>query len=498
MVEFAHQFRAKVYVTVNTIIFEEEMKEVESLIWELWEVHVDALIIQDLRILSLNLPPIPLHASTQMDNRTPDKVRMLAEMGFGQVVLARELTTEQIREIHEACPDTALEVFVHGALCVGLSGRCNASEALFGRSANRGECAQVCRMPFDLLSEGKTLMRGKHLLSLRDNCQIDNLEELLLAGASSLKIEGRLKDADYVKNITAAYSLALDRVIEKYPDRFCRASSGHASYTFEPNVYKSFNRGFVRSTNKPEANIDTPKSMGEPLVGQLHNGDGLCYIDKNGELKGFRINNVERFRPVRGVKYFRNQDVEWDKLLGKPSAERKIYVDITVSEEGVRMTDEDGFEASIALPMGADGGLDFELARSHQAENIQRQLSKLGGTIFEARSVEIRQRKNYFIPSSLLSGWRHELTEMLLHERLSFYPQMEQAHVPMVVEVDTPYELTHDEEVPVMICHHCIRRQLGVCLKEGGRRQDLCLRLGNGKLFRLEFDCKNCLMKIYL
>lgn len=514
LVEFAHLYRARVYVTVNTIIYDEEVKEVERLIWKLWEIHVDALIIQDMRILSMNLPPIPLHASTQMDNRTVEKVKMLSELGFPQVVLARELTTERIREIHEACPETELEVFVHGALCVGLSGRCNASEALFGRSANRGECAQVCRMPQDLIVDNKTVIRQKHLLSLKDNCQLDNLESLILAGATSFKIEGRLKDVDYVKNVTAAYSQALDKIIEKYPGRYCRRASGHVELKFEPNVWKSFNRGFVKNVNKPEANFDTPKSMGEPLKPRsplprggelptgkrtmgLHNGDGLCYIDKKGELVGFRIGNVDRFVPTPGIKYFRNQDLEWDKLLSKPSAERKIYVDITINEKEVKMTDEDGFEVSLTLP-SEDGVLNFELARTHQKENIERQLSKLGDTIFEARKVDIQLKKNYFIPSSLLSQWRRELAEALVKERLDFYPLSEQKHTPIVVERDTPFELTHDKDIPAMICHHCIRRQLGKCLKEGARKEDLRLRLGNGKEFRLEFDCKNCLMKLYL
>ena len=217
LVNFAHLYKAKVYVTVNTIVFEEEMQEVERLIWRLHDIQVDALIVQDLRLLSLNLPPIPLHASTQMDNRTVEKVKMLAGLGFRQVVLARELSTSEIEAIHEACPDTQLEVFVHGALCVCLSGRCNASEALFGRSANRGECAQVCRMAFDLLADGKTVMKEKHLLSLKDNCQLEHLEALLQAGATSLKIEGRLKEADYVKNVTAAYSEALNALIAKQP-----------------------------------------------------------------------------------------------------------------------------------------------------------------------------------------------------------------------------------------------------------------------------------------
>lgn len=493
LVEFAHLYKARVYVTVNTIIYDDEVEEVERLIWKLWEIKVDALIVQDLRILSMNLPPIPLHASTQMDNRTVEKVRMLAELGFPQVVLARELTVERIREIHEACPETELEVFVHGALCVGLSGRCNASEALFGRSANRGECAQVCRMQFDLLADGKAVIKGKHLLSLRDNCQINNLEALIMAGASSFKIEGRLKDVDYVKNVTAAYSKALDAVIAKYPDRFCRRASGHVNLKFEPNVWKSFNRGFVKNVNKPDANFDTPKSMGEPLPKGvvLHNGDGLCYIDRKGELVGFRIGNVDKFVPTPGIKYFRNQDAEWDKLMAHPSAERRIFVDICINEHEVKMVDEDGFEVAIDIEQ------DFELARSHQKENIERQLSKLGDTIFEARSVDIRLKKNYFIPSSLLSGWRRELCAKLVEERIAYYPQIEMLHSPVVVERPTPFEISHDKSTPVMICHHCIRRQLNICLKEGARKQELCLRLANGAVFRLEFDCKNCLMKVF-
>ena len=495
LVEYAHLYKAKVYVTVNTLIFEQEMQEVERLIWELYEAMVDALIIQDLRILSLRLPPIPLHASTQMDNRTPEQVKRLAAMGFPQVVLARELTVEEIGMIHQACPDTKLEVFVHGALCVSLSGRCNASEALFGRSANRGECAQVCRMKFDLLADGNVVVKNKHLLSLKDNCQLDNLERLLCAGASSLKIEGRLKDVDYVKNVTAAYSVALDEVIARHPQEYCRASSGHVRLSFQPDVRKSFNRGFVADVSQPDANIDTPKSMGEPVDRNtvLHNGDGLCYLNK-GELVGFRVNQAEAFRPVRGIRYFRNQDMEWDRVLSRPSAERKIGVDIDVREDCIVMTDEDGLSARVEITEA------FELAHTHQQENIKRQLSKLGGTIFEAHIINIYTKKNYFIPSSVLSRWRHALTDQLAEERRRFYPLERQAHEPVGVEVPEPYEQTHDKETPVMICKYCIRRQLGMCLKEGQskKREDLKLKLSNGSTFRLDFDCKSCYMKIYL
>ncbi len=494
LVEFAHLYKAKVYVTVNTLIFDEEMQEVERLIWQLHDIDVDALIVQDLRLLSLNLPPIPFHASTQMDNRTVEKVQMLEGLGFPQVVLARELTIEEITTIHEKCPDTKLEVFVHGALCVSLSGRCNASEALFGRSANRGECAQVCRMAFDLLADGKTVMKDKYLLSLKDNCQIDHLEALLMAGASSLKIEGRLKEVDYVKNVTAAYSEALNKVIAKHPTEFCRASSGHVNLFFEPNVSKSFNRGFVKDVSKPDTNIDTPKSMGEPLAPHttLHNGDGLCYMER-GNLVGFRVNNASTFHPVKGIQYYRNQDIEWDKMLSKPSAERKISVVIDVYEDRIMMTDEDGLTASVNIAES------FELARTHQKDNIIRQLSKLGDTIFEAKQVTIHPNKNYFIPSSMLSQWRRELSAELTEKRKKFYPLERQAHTPVTIETETPYEQTHDKDTPVMISKYCIRRQLDMCLrtKTTGGKEDWMLKLANGKSFRLDFDCKNCFMRLY-
>lgn len=495
LTKFAHFYKAKVYVTVNTIVFEDELKEVEQLIWRLYDISVDALIVQDLHLLSLNLPPIPLHASTQMDNRTPEKVQQLANLGFPQVVLARELTREQISEIHKKCPQTKLEVFVHGALCVCISGRCNASEALFGRSANRGECAQVCRMSFDLIADGKTIIKDKHLLSLKDNCQLEHIEELLMAGASSLKIEGRLKDADYVKNVTAAYSEALNNVIAKHPNEFCRASSGHVNLRFKPDVRKSFNRGFVKDVSKPDANIDTPKSMGEPITPNtlLHNGDGLCYLDR-GNLIGFRVNNADAFHPVKSIQYFRNQDREWDKMLCKTSAERKIFVTIDVYNDHICMTDEDGLTASVYIQDT------FELARTHQTANIERQLSKLGDTIFEAQKVNIHLDKNYFIPSSMLSQWRRLLSKTLTAERMKFYPLGRQTHVPINIETPISFEQTHDKGIPVMISRYCIRRQLGMCLKEKNalKKENLTLKLANGTSFRLDFDCRECIMKLYL
>ena len=233
--------------------------------------------------------------------------------------------------------------------------------------------------------------------------------------------------------------------------------------------------------------------MGEPVTKDtvLHNGDGLCYIER-GKLVGFRVNNADTFRAIKGVQYYRNQDTEWDKMLSKPSAERKIGVTIEVYEDRLCMTDEDGLTASVNIPKT------FELARTHQKENIERQLSKLGDTIFEAQQVNIHLQKNYFIPSSMLSQWRRELSEALTEERRKFYPLERQAHTPVSIKVEKPYELTHDPATPVMISKYCIRRQLGECVKEGGRAMPLALRLANGTMFRLDFDCKNCLMKLYL
>ena len=355
LVDYAHIYNVRIYVTVNTILHDEELPETEKMIWELYRAGVDALIIQDMGITRLNLPPIALHASTQMDNRTPEKVKFLSDIGFRQVVLARELSLEEIKKIHDTCPETLLEVFVHGALCVSYSGQCYVSQACYGRSANRGECAQFCRLAFDLVdSNGKTIEQNKHLLSLKDMNQSDNLEALLDAGATSLKIEGRLKDVSYVKNVTAYYRQKLDSIF-KYRKEYVRASAGTVKTTFTPQLDKSFSRGFtdyfLRGRNPGIFSFSTPKSLGEEVgtvkeirgnyftvagVKSFSNGDGLCYIDDNGRLQGFRVNRVEnnklfpqempRLKPK--TRLYRNFDQEFEKLMQKKSAERKIAVDI--------------------------------------------------------------------------------------------------------------------------------------------------------------------------
>ena len=298
-VEFAHQFRTKVYATVNTIVYDKELRDVESLIHNLYRIGIDALIIQDMGILRLDIPPIPLHASTQCDNRTPEKARFLEEVGFSQIVLARELT---IKEISDICHTVKIpvEVFVHGALCVSYSGRCHASYRACGRSANRGECAQLCRLPYTLSdSKGNIIAKDRYLLSLKDLNASDRLKELIDAGAASFKIEGRLKDAAYVKNVTAYYRRQLDSIINSHPERYIRASCGQSDISFNPDVTKSFNRSFTHyflDSPRPDeiSSPLTPKSIGEPIndLSMLHNGDGISWFDKSGNYRGALVNGI--------------------------------------------------------------------------------------------------------------------------------------------------------------------------------------------------------------
>ena len=442
LVEYAHLYNVRIYVTVNTILKEEELKETEEMIRELYRIGVDALIVQDMAIAKLELPPIPLHASTQMDNRTVDKVKFLRDAGFRQVVLARELSLREIGKIHEACPDIPLEVFVHGALCVSYSGQCYVSQACFGRSANRGECAQFCRLPFSLVdAEGKMIAKDKHLLSLKDLNQSEELEALLDAGASSLKIEGRLKDVSYVKNVTAAYRQKLDAIFARRKE-YTRASSGKCRFDFKPQLDKSFSRGFTRyflhGRSKDIFSFDTPKSLGEEMgtmkesrgnyltvagVKSFSNGDGVCYLDEQGRLQGFRINRVDgnklypqempRIKPRTML--YRNFDQEFERILARKSSERKIAVCILLAENNfgfsLTMTDEDDNSVTLTLPR------DREPARTPQADNLKNQLAKLGNTPFEAERIDIDFSENWFIPASVLSELRRQLVEQLIIAR---------------------------------------------------------------------------------
>ena len=554
LVQYAHLYNVRIYVTVNTILRDDELKETEAMIWDLYRVGVDALIVQDMGLTQLNLPPIPLHASTQMDNRTVEKVRFLADAGFRQVVLARELSVNEISRIHAACPDTLLEVFIHGALCVSYSGQCYVSEACFGRSANRGECAQFCRLQFDMIdADGKVIEKGKHLLSLKDMNQSDNLEELLDAGASSLKIEGRLKDVSYVKNVTAYYRQKLDALFKRRKE-YVRASSGSVKLAFRAQLDKSFSRGFTdyfaHGRNPGIFSFNTPKSLGEEVgtvkeirgnyltvagVKAFSNGDGLCYLDAQGRLQGFRVNRVEnnklfpqempRIKPKTVL--YRNFDQEFDRIMQKKSAERKLAVDVSLAENNfgftLTMCDEDGNSVSMALSKNK------ELARTPQHDNLINQLGKLGNTPFVPRNIEVDLSENWFIPSSELTELRRATVEKLLSlRRINYhrelwrmpetehpYPQKELTYLGNVMnkeaaafyqkhgveKIAPAFEVEHPEGAALMFCKHCLRYSMGWCpvhhKVKSPYREPYYLVSGDGKKFRLQFDCKNCQMKVY-
>lgn len=448
--DYAHIFGAKVYATVNTIIYNNETEAVFDLIRQLKNAGTDAILVQDMSLLNIGIPEIAIHASTQTDNRTAEKVKWLAEMGCSRVVLARELSLKEIADIHEKVPNVELEAFVHGALCVSYSGLCYASQYCFNRSANRGECAQFCRLKFDLLdANDKILEKDKHLLSLKDMCRIDSLQEMIEAGVTSFKIEGRLKDLAYVKNVTAAYSERINNIISQHPDKYRRASLGRCSYSFVPDPTKTFNRGytdyFLNGKRDNIASPDTPKAKGafmgyvKEIKGNsfnvagttvFSNGDGLCFIGENKQLEGFRVNKVinNRIFPLTmpkslkaGMALYRNNDKTFDSLLAKPSATRKISISMAFNIEDSSVCDNK--ETTFTLTATTDRGLcacvslttELQKAQKPQEENIRQQLSKLGNTPFVCNDITIAERcAECFIPSSMLSDLRRRLTEKLL------------------------------------------------------------------------------------
>lgn len=559
---YAHQFGARVHVTVNTIVYDGELEDTMALIKQLDEVGVDALLLQDMGVLSKIVAEMPdrhfqLHASTQCDSRSIEKVKWLHAQGFQRVVLARELSAEEIAQIHAALPDVELEAFVHGALCVSYSGVCYASQYCFHRSANRGECAQFCRMKFDLSdSDGHVIERQRHLLSLKDMSQIDNLKELADAGACSFKIEGRLKDVAYVKNVVSAYSQRLDKIVQENPKQYSRASHGRVEYHFAPNLQKTFNRGFTSyflHGRQPDiASFDTPKAMGE-YVGKVKeirgnsfsvagtatfaNGDGLCFINAEHELEGFRVNKAvgNRLFPMRmpehlkpGTGLYRNNDEAFEKLMAGKTAERKIDLAMTygLTDDGFRL-EANGKKAVVVF--------EHQQAQKPQTENVNRQLTKLGNTPYHCERVKIVDGADrYFIPSSLLADLRRDLMEKLQADvekkavreitdkagtAVKVAWQSEYKKFPYLYnianesavkfyeqenlgEVVPAYEVDGSVANPlVMQCRHCIRYSLGFCVKRGGRKpvwhEPLFLTLSDGRRFMLEFKCDECQMNIY-
>lgn len=539
VVDFAHKFRARVYVTVNTLVYEHELSTVKNLCHELYRVGVDALIVQDMSLLRLDLPPIALHASTQCDTRTPEKARFLEEVGFSQIVLARELSLAEIENIAGSVT-VPVECFVHGALCVSYSGRCGASRVSLGRSANRGECAQMCRMPYTLRNgRGEVVEKNKYLLSLRDLNASASLESMALAGASSFKIEGRLKDADYVKNVTAAYRCRLDEIIARYPDRFCRASYGLSEIAFTPNLSKSFNRGFTEyflagRHRESMASLATPKSMGEIItdVSELNNGDGISFFNSDNEYEGVRVNRMEGNRIIssrpfvlpKGAEIHRTLDQRWQTQLARETAIRTMYVDISIDEAGVSACDERGLSVRVSLDVNKSEALKKMDPRSIFA--------KLGGTVYRLRNFENRLDPSTFIPASQLTAVRRRLIEALDAANLSTYPydyrRPEKKDAPYVSsELDArdnvanslarkfykdhavrkfvdAIEIKRPEgETEVMTTRYCLRRELGCCLRDPevsqARRARYTgpLTISTGPhTFRLDFDCSRCEMHV--
>lgn len=568
LAEYCHKYYAKLYVTLNTLIYESEISEAEELIQNLYSADIDALIVQDLGILKMKRPPeLPLFASTQTNNYLLDRIKFIDSLGFSRIILARELSLDQIKEISNST-SCELESFVFGALCVSLSGQCYMSAAAIGRSANRGECSQMCRHSYDLIDEsGKLIAKDKFLLSLKDLNLESRLADLLAAGITSFKIEGRLKDIDYVTNVVAYFRQKLDAIFANSAGKYSRSSSGKSEYAFIPDLARTFNRGFteycIDGKNDKLSNIDSPKSVGK-FIGTAKSsfgnkleinttetisaGDGLCYY-QNGELLGFRVNSVENkilhlishVNLQAGTKLFRNNDIAFEKLLASDKAARRtLEAKISCAEtpDGITLTatDEDGNSAAITLQ------IEKSLAENAEksVETIEKQLKKSGGTIF--RITEVTNIPPYFIKISLLNDARRQLLDNLENERenhrsaskadtpgtsatssqpvryvKSNFPQMynisnslaRQVYaekMPEVAAASAP-EITGDfRNIPLMTTRYCILREMGMCLKMRPANSENQSRVDTSALYlqdkshtyRLEFDCKNCLTKIYL
>jgi len=572
LVEFAHRYRSRIFVTMNTIMHDAELETARRQIWDLYNAGVDALIIQDMGLLEMDLPPIQMHASTQCDIRTVEKAKFLSQAGFSQLVLARELTIEQIRAIR-AQVETPLEYFIHGALCVAFSGQCYISHADNGRSANRGDCSQACRLPYTLSDgQGRVVAFEKHLLSMKDNDQSRNLEALVDAGIRSFKIEGRYKDMGYVKNITAHYRLLLDEILERRPE-LAAASSGRTNILFTPDVDKNFHRGhtdyFATGRKETIGAFDSPKYVGVELgtvtrIGgdnfdlltnaPMANGDGLNYMLKR-ETVGIQANTVqklgedaegqrwrvfpnEKVATLAGLKVgtavSRNRDHQWESVLTRKSSERRVAVELALSEidGGLRLsvTDEDG------ITTHADAALALQAAQqAEQAEaSLRASLGKLGNTMFEARSIELQLSQPWFVPSSAINALRrdgikaHEAARLASWERPeraraaeppAAYPEAQLSYLANVYNekarafyhkhgvqlIAAAYE-AHEEpgDVSLMITKHCLRFSFNLCPKQakgvqgvqGQVRAEPMTLVSGDERYTLKFDCKPCEMHI--
>ncbi len=546
LVTYAHQFHAKVYVTVNTILYDNEIEQAVNLIWKLYAIHVDAVIIQDLGLLECDLPPIPLHASTQLNNRTPEKVAFLEQVGMSQVVLARELNLKQIREIAQQT-SVPLEFFVHGALCVCYNGQCYMSAYATKRSGNRGECSQMCRHKYHLT--GLEEPKDGYFLSTKDLHLGGHIADLIDAGISSFKIEGRLKDKEYVANVTAYFRKRIDEVIASRKD-LERSSQGIETFNFEPNIEKTFSRGFtdyyITSSKNKVGSIRSPKSQGEYIgkvlksnnyeicfnvKNQFCNGDGLCFYDKNGELTGVTVNKsineytVEVNKPLHlaaGTEVWRNFSMAFSRQLSQSTNCRKIPVNISVEENQntCGFTFADIYGNAVTITRTAN-----EPAKNSQKalEAIKTQLCKLGDTIFSSGSYSVNIKDVPFIPISELNEIRRNACELLLKKRMDSHFILEKSitltshEYPLqgvadcrlnianhlaeaffkehgVTNTKPAFECEPQLDVPLMTTKYCIRYQLGAC--QQGHAEPVFISDASHK-FRVEFDCKKCEMNIY-
>ncbi len=557
LVEFAHIYGARIFVALNTILSDEELIEAEKLAWSLYEIGVDALIIQDYGLLRANLPPIALHASTQMDNRDLDKVKFWENCGFEQVVLARETDVKSMANI-ASHTKARLETFIHGALCVSYSGQCYMSQRMLGRSANRGECGQPCRMKYSLYdADGKTIAKDKYLLSLRDFSAEKYLSEMIKAGVSTFKIEGRLKDVSYVKTTVAYYRRVIDEFLAQNKE-YRRMSYGTSRYGLQPDLYKIFNRGLttynLSGKREKMANLDTPKSMGEyvgittPQRGStlqikladkvvLANGDGFCYVDNKGELIGFRANkaqgnNIELPAGLRvqpNAKLYRNYDIRYESAVSNDTCNRQIDAQIVMSETS------DGFALEIKDVTGSTAKVEFAndkvAAQNPQmaSDNIVKTLKKTGGTPFSVTDVKIETQDVYFFAMSTLNEWRRTLINTLIANKLAAWKR--EPRLPMNETLEFPakkndyrlnihnaeaksfiescgvanpawsYEREPKQKAELMRCKYCMRYELGICLKHNVEesakyKQPLKLVGSDGAEYALAFDCEKCEMAV--
>ena len=558
LVQYAHLFKAQVFVVVNTILYDNELEDCKNLIHELYRIGVDALIVQDMAVLEMDLPPIVIHASTQANNRDPKHVKFLADAGMKRVVLARELNLDQIKDIHKAT-DVELEFFVSGALCVSFSGNCYMSVANGERSANRGSCAQNCRLPYNLVDgTGKTLIANSHLLSIKDLDLSDQLPNLIEAGVTSFKIEGRLKDMVYVKNNTSYLRKKLDAFLENN-DTYVKASSGRTFYNFEAEMDRSFNRGytdyFVNKRTEKIGSWESPKSQGQ-LIGKvletkakgyvienqekLNNGDGLYFINEEGIPDGMQINTIvnnvvipNTFKDIKpGTIIFRNSDAAFTKLVEREdSAVRKIGVKLKFSEtkNGFQLVaiDEDGHKSVTEFESGK------EIAKSEESTipNIKKNLAKTGNTPFIVDDIEIEFSGNWFLPISKINESRRIVLEQLIDTRVKDYHreefQIKKTDHPYpvsqldftynvankmarefykrhgVTEIEKAFELQWDPgKSRVMVTKYCVKYELGKCARfqrdTMGEKvvEPLVLKHGTNE-YKLKFNCKPCEMEIW-